>query len=57
MTTQAEHRVYRTIRDNGDIEVTAVNHETGEAKDYTFTNYDEAIAEIQGLEYENEVYF
>jgi hypothetical protein len=57
MTTQADHRFYRMMKDNGSVTVTAVNFDTDEAVDHTFDHYEQGKADIEGLEYDNEVYF
>jgi hypothetical protein len=59
MTEYRKIDLYRSITDNGSVEVTVVpNDEENELiRDITYTNYDEALADITGLEYENEIYF
>jgi hypothetical protein len=57
MDTYKDVELYRMIKDNGSVEITIVPHDGGEPTEKTFKNYDEAVSEITGLEYENEVYF
>jgi hypothetical protein len=45
------------LKMNGNVEIDIVPHDGGERTEKTFTNYDEALSEIEGLEYENEIYF
>ena len=49
--------LYRAIKDNGSIEIDVMPHDGGKPMTKYFTNYDEAVSEITGLEYENEIYF
>jgi hypothetical protein len=59
MTEYAKINLFRAITDNGSVEITVVpNDEANELiREITYTNYDEALADIEGLEYENEIYF
>lgn len=59
MTEYGKINLFRAITDNGSVEVTVVpNDEANELiREITYTNYDEALADITGLEYENEIYF
>ena len=59
MTEYEKINLFRAITDNGSVEVTVVpNDEANELiREITYTNYDEALADITGLEYENEIYF
>jgi hypothetical protein len=59
MTEYTKINLFRAITDNGSVEVTVVpNDEANELiREITYTNYDEALADITGLEYENEIYF
>lgn len=50
--------LYRMIKDNGSVTIDVVPRADGEwSREITYTNYDEALADIAGLEYENEIYF
>tara|TARA_B110000879_G_C11080982_1_gene474794 strand:- start:286 stop:498 length:213 start_codon:yes stop_codon:yes gene_type:complete len=51
--------LYRAIKDNGSVNITVVPHneENNLTREIEYTNYDEALADITGLEYENEIYF
>jgi|TARA_B110000967_G_scaffold206460_1_gene253247 hypothetical protein len=49
--------LHRMLKMNGNVEIDIVPHDGGERTEKTFTNYDEALSEIEGLEYENEIYF
>ena len=57
MNTYREADLHRMITRNGNVEIDIVPHNGGEPTVKTFTNFDEALAEITGLEYENEIYF
>lgn len=57
MNTYREAHLHTMIKKNGNVEIDIVPHDGGEPTVRTFTNYDEAVSEITGLEYENEVYF
>ena len=57
MTTYREADLYRMIKRNGSVEIDIVPNNGGEPTVRTFTNYDEALADINGLEVENEIYF
>jgi len=59
MTEYTKINLFRAITDNGSVEITVVpNDEANELiREITYTNYDEALADITGLEYENEIYF
>ena len=59
MTEYTKINLFRAITDNGSVEVTVVpNDEANELiREITYTNYEEALADITGLEYENEIYF
>jgi len=59
MTEYRKIDLYKAITENGSVEITVVpNDEENElVREITFTNYDEALADITGLEYENEIYF
>ena len=49
--------LHRMLKINGNVEIDIVPHNGAEPTVKTFTNYDEAVSEIKGLEYENEIYF
>ena len=57
MTEYKKIELHRILKMNGDIEINIVPHNGAEPTEKTFTNYDEALSEIIGLEYENEIYF
>jgi hypothetical protein len=57
MTEYRKVALYKRIKDNGSVDVDVVPHNGAEPTEKTFTNYDEALSEIEGLEYENEIYF
>ena len=57
MNTYREADLHRMITKNGNVEIDIVPHNGDEPTVKTFTNFDEALAEITGLEYENEIYF
>lgn len=58
MTEYRKIDLYRAITDNGSVTVDVVPFVNGEwSREITYTNYDEALADITGLEYENEIYF
>jgi biotin synthase-related radical SAM superfamily protein len=59
MTEYTKINLFRAITDNGSVEITVVpNDEANELiREITYTNYEEALADITGLEYENEIYF
>lgn len=59
MTEYGKINLFRAITDNGSVEITVVpNDEANELiREITYTNYDEALADITGLEYDNEIYF
>jgi|TARA_R110000868_G_scaffold22933_3_gene93454 hypothetical protein len=49
--------LHRMLKMNGNVEIDIVPYDGAEPTVKTFTNYDEALSEIEGLEYENEIYF
>ena len=50
--------LYRMIKDNGSVTIDVVPYDTKlENYEMTYDNYDEALAEINGLSIENEIYF
>tara|TARA_R110000796_G_C14217520_1_gene394131 strand:+ start:59 stop:265 length:207 start_codon:yes stop_codon:yes gene_type:complete len=57
MNTYKDVELYKIIKDNGSVTIDIVPFDGGEPTEKTFTNYDEAVSEITGLEYENEIYF
>ena len=57
MNTYKDVELYKMIKDNGSVTIDIVPFDGGEPTEKTFTNYDEAVSEITGLEYENEIYF
>ena len=59
MTEYRKIDLYRMIKDNGSVTIDVVPHdeENNLAREITYTNYDEALADINGLEVENEIYF
>lgn len=58
MTEYRKIDLYRAITDNGSVTIDVVPRVNGEwNREITYTNYDEALADITGLEYENEIYF
>tara|TARA_R110000803_G_scaffold82566_1_gene148738 strand:+ start:556 stop:729 length:174 start_codon:yes stop_codon:yes gene_type:complete len=57
MTEYKKIELHRILKMNGDIEINIVPHNGAEPTEKTFTNYDEALSEIIGLEYENDIYF
>lgn len=57
MNEYAKIELYRMLKINGDVEIDIVPHDGGEPTVKKFTNYDEALSEIEGLMYENEIYF
>ena len=57
MDSYKDIELYRMIKDNGSVEITIVPHDGGEPTERIFTHYEEAVSEINGLEYENEIYF
>ena len=58
MTEYRKIDLYRMIKDNGSVTIDVVPYDT-KLKHYeiTYDNYDEALADITGLEVENEIYF
>ena len=59
MTEYRKIDLYRMIKDNGSVTIDVVpyDEENNFAREITYTNYDEALADINGLEVENEIYF
>ena len=58
MTEYRKIDLYRMIKDNGSVTIDVVPYDTKlEHYEMTYNNYDEALAEIYGLEIENEIYF
>jgi|TARA_R110002072_G_scaffold30378_3_gene94922 hypothetical protein len=58
MTEYRKIDLYRMIKDNGSVTIDVVPYDTRlEHYEMTYDNYDEALAEINGLEIENEIYF
>ena len=57
MTEYKKIILYKMLKINGNVEIDIVPHDGSEPTVKTFTNYDEALSEIEGLEYENEIYF
>tara|TARA_R110002020_G_scaffold54546_4_gene152018 strand:+ start:987 stop:1160 length:174 start_codon:yes stop_codon:yes gene_type:complete len=57
MTEQRKIDLHRMIKELGSVTINIVPFDGSEPTEETFTNYDEALAEIQGYSYENEVYF
>ena len=50
--------LYRMIKDNGSVTIDVVPYDTKlENYEMTYDNYDEALADINGLSIENEIYF
>ena len=49
--------LHRMIKENGSVTINIVPHNGGQPTEKTFTNYDEALSEIEGYSVENEVYF
>ena len=58
MTEYRKIDLYRMIKDNGSVSIDVVPYDTKlENYEMTYDNYDEALADINGLEIENEIYF
>tara|TARA_R110001632_G_scaffold118080_1_gene230353 strand:+ start:573 stop:749 length:177 start_codon:yes stop_codon:yes gene_type:complete len=58
MTEYRKIDLYRMIRDNGSVTIDVVPYDTKlEHYEITYDNYDEALADITGLQIENEIYF
>ncbi len=58
MTTYREADLYRMIKDNGSVTIDVVPYDTKlEHYEMIYDNYDEALADINGLSIENEIYF
>lgn len=58
MTEYRKIDLYRMIKDNGSVTIDVVPYDTRlEHYEMTYDNYDEALAEINGLSIENEIYF
>ena len=57
MTEYRKIDLHRMIKETGSVTIDIVPFDGSEPTEETFTNYDEALAEIQGYSYENEVYF
>ena len=58
MTEYRKIDLYRMIKDNGSVTIDVVPYDTKlEHYEMTYDNYDEALADINGLEVENEIYF
>ena len=58
MTEYRKIDLYRMIKDNGSVTIDVVPYDTKlEHYEMTYDNYDEALAEINGLEIEHEIYF
>ena len=58
MTEYRKIDLYRMIKDNGSVTIDVVPYDTKlEHYEITYDNYDEALADITGLEIENEIYF
>ena len=57
MTEYKKIILHKMLKINGNVEIDIVPHDGEEPTVKTFTNYDEALSEIEGLEYENEIYF
>lgn len=57
MTEWRKLDLYKMIKGNGSVTIDVVPHDGAEPTVKTFTNYDEALSEISGLEYENDIYF
>lgn len=58
MTEYRKIDLYRMIKDNGSVTIDVVPYDTKlEHYEMTYDNYDEALAEINGLSIENEIYF
>jgi hypothetical protein len=55
MEAQNEQRLYRAIRDNGEVEVTFIDGDSQE--DITYTHFEQARADISIREQGEEVYF
>ena len=45
------------IKESGSVTIDIVPFDGSESTEITFTNYDEALSEIEGYSVENEVYF
>tara|TARA_B110000977_G_scaffold201178_1_gene294574 strand:- start:13319 stop:13495 length:177 start_codon:yes stop_codon:yes gene_type:complete len=58
MTEYRKIDLYRMIKDNGSVTIDVVPYDTKlENYEMTYDNYDEALADINGLSIENEIYF
>jgi hypothetical protein len=58
MTEYRKIDLYRMIKDNGSVTIDVVPYDTKlEHYEITYDNYDEALADITGLQIENEIYF
>ncbi len=59
MTEYRKIDLYRMIKDNGSVTIDVIPYDDKNnfAREITYTNYDEALADINGLEVENEIYF
>ena len=58
MTEYRKIDLYRMIKDNGSVTIDIVPYAFAEdATEKTYTNYEEALSDINGLEIENEIYF
>ena len=59
MTEYTKINLFRAITDNGSVEITVVPYDEANIfiREITYTNYEEALADITGLEYENAIYF
>tara|TARA_R110002126_G_scaffold188819_1_gene337175 strand:+ start:42 stop:218 length:177 start_codon:yes stop_codon:yes gene_type:complete len=58
MTEYRKIDLYRMIKDNGSVTIDVVPYDTKlEHYEITYDNYDEGLADITGLQIENEIYF
>tara|TARA_R110000744_G_scaffold363929_1_gene472371 strand:+ start:298 stop:471 length:174 start_codon:yes stop_codon:yes gene_type:complete len=57
MTEWRKLDLYKMLKGNCSVTIDIVPHDGAEPTEKTFTDYDEALSEISGLEYENEIYF
>ena len=57
MTEYRKIDLHRMIKETGSVTIDIVPNDNSEPTEKTFTNYDEALAEIESYSHENEVYF
>ena len=57
MNEQEKVNLYKRINQYGSVELDVVPHDNSESYTVTVSHFEQAVSDIEGLMYENEVYF